>query len=46
MRLKQKLVGLTATQERKLKKFAKETKRSVNEHIRIAVDNYLHGNGQ
>lgn len=45
MRLKQKLVGLTATQERKLKKFAKDNNQTVNYVIRCAVDHYLRGNG-
>ncbi len=44
--LTNKLVALEAQDMRKLKAFAKETKKTVNELIREAVKHYLKGNGQ
>ncbi len=44
--LTNKLVALEAQDMRKLKAFAKHTKKTVNELIREAVKHYLKGNGQ
>ena len=44
--LTNKLVALEAQDLRKLKAFAKQSKKTVNELIREAVQLYLKGNGQ